>query len=108
MHLDRNFYVMVSGKLGMLLPERSHHVIPLPLQHIQKVWRPRTSHPIGILRVWSVARASRKIHNHRYTQLFRQQNRLLAYIMMGWSDFFIRMDGIAMAIPSIRIKKSDQ
>ena len=64
MHLDGDFHAVIFGELAVLGPVGRHFLLPLPVEQVQIIRRPRARHPVRVFRVVAVAGAAREIDHH--------------------------------------------
>jgi hypothetical protein len=88
---------MIGGELGLTDPVRLDDFLPLPLERVEILGRPRTGDPIGPLRTGRIARAAREIDHHRYAQLFGEADSLAAHFLVMLGVVPIRVQGVSVA-----------
>jgi len=96
MHFDRDLHAVIGGEFAVLLPVGRDLLVPLPCQQVKVFRRPRTRHPVRILRFVAVAGATGKIDHDRHFELFRQQHRLAAHILVFLRHCCVGVQGIAV------------
>ncbi len=60
MRLDRDAHAVLTRELACLRPVRQHALVPLPVERVREVVRPRAGHPARPLRRLRLARAARE------------------------------------------------
>jgi len=97
MHLDGDFDAVIGGELRLPDPIGRHHLLPLPLEDLEVIRRPRAGHPIGPFRLRGIARTAAEIHHHRHAQLLRQPDGFAAHLLVVFGVRPIRMQRIPVA-----------
>ena len=97
MHLDGDLDAVIGGELRVLRPIGRHHFVPLPLENLEIVGRPRAGDPVGPFGVRRIARAAAEIDHHRHAELLRQQDRLPAGFLVVLRALLVGMQRIAVA-----------
>ena len=96
MRLERHFHAAIASKPCGVSPVRQRLALPLPLQHLEKLGRPRRGHPVGMRRRLGIAGASGKCHDDRHVQPLRQAHGLAKQLVIGRREILARMQRIAV------------
>src|ERR1700704_2257502 len=78
MHLDGDTEAVIGGEFCVLDPIGRDNFVPLPLEYVQILRRPGTSHPVGRLGTGRIAGTAGEIDDGGDAQLLRQENSLAA------------------------------
>src|SRR5260370_35262626 len=78
MHFDGDLDAMIFSELRVPGPIRNYFLVPLPFQNIQIFRWLRAGHPIRILGLVAIARASSEIDHNWNPELLRHQYGLLS------------------------------
>jgi type 1 glutamine amidotransferase len=93
-HFDGDLHAVIGSEAGVLDPVRRDHFVPLPIQHLQEVWRPGARHPVGGGGVGRIARTSGEVDHHRDAELLGQQYGLAGDFAIVLRMRLIRMERI--------------
>ena len=96
MHFDGDLYAVVGGELCVFDPIGRYHFIPLPVEHLEVIWRPGAGHPVGGGGMGRIAGASREVDNYGNPKLFGKQDGLAAYLAVVLRMGLIRMQRVAV------------
>ncbi len=97
MGLKRDFHAERPGERSLLLPIRNRHLVPLPLENLQKIRRPRAGDPIRGLGTGMVSRTARECGDHGHPDLGGKLHRVLKDLVVRSGQLFVRMDRISVA-----------
>ena len=97
MHFERDLTdAVLPGEGRRLRPIRDDHFVPLVIQDVQKLRRPRASHPIWLCVARCSAGAAAEGGDDLYAELRRKPNASLKSLVVRCSGSRVRMDGIPM------------
>ena len=97
MHFESDLIDAVfCGIFGFFLPIRDKHVVPLIIEDMEKILRPRAGDPVGCFIFGRTAGAAREGDDHRDFEFVGKHAGAFEIFMEFSGDFFIGMDGVAV------------
>lgn len=87
---------VLCGIFGLFLPIRDEHVVPLVIEDMEKILRPRASDPVRSLIFGRTTGAAGESNDHRNFEFVCENAGTFEIFMEFCSDLFIGMDGVAM------------
>ena len=97
MHLDGDLHAVVGGEFPVLAPVGSDDFVPLPVEDLEVVGRPRAGDPVGRGRVRGVAGASGEIDDDGDAELFGEQDRFATDFAVFLGARRVGMQRVAVA-----------
>ena len=98
MHFQRDLLYSVSVReADRFFPVWNQHLVPLPIEDLKVIVRPRTSNPVRILRALMVSGTAGKGDYGIDTYFFREQDRVAEIRIVFGCDFFIGMHRVAVS-----------
>ena len=97
-HLEGDFLDSVLRREGRgLLPVGNQNLVPLPVENLRVVVRPRACDPVGVLRIGAVAGAAGEADYRVDAELLAHEDRVDEVVVVLFRDFLVRVDRIAVA-----------
>ena len=85
------------SELRRVLPVGEHALLPLPLEHLRELGRPRRGDPVGLRRFGVAARAAREGDHLLHVELAGQFDRLPEHRVVRLGDLLVRVNRVAVA-----------
>ena len=98
MHLQGDFLNAVRrSKSRRLAPVGNQHLVPLVIQNLRVILRPRARHPVGGFILRAAAGAAAETHDTLDAEPFGQKHRAHEIITEFFRGIRVRMNGIAVS-----------